>query len=173
MLGGMKHKVESRWPGEISILVMKHSEVSQLCPTLCNPMDCNLPGSTVHGILQARILEWLAISFSRRSLRPRDCTRVSRVVGRRFTIWATREERKEELKSLLMKMKEEIEKAGLKLNIQKMKITASGPIISWQIDGETVETVTGFIFGGSKITADGDCSHGIKRCSSEEKLWPT
>ena len=61
-------------------------------------------------------------------------------------------------------MKEEIENAGLKLNIQKMKITASGPITSWQIDGETVETVTGFIFWGSKITADGDCSHGIKRC---------
>ena len=73
-------------------------------------------------------------------------------------------ESKEELKSLLMKMKEESEKAGLKLNIQKMKILASGPITSWQIDGETVETVSGFIFGGSKITADGDWSHEIKRC---------
>ena len=70
----------------------------------------------------------------------------------------------EELKSLLMKVKEESEKVGLKLNIQKTKITASGPITSWQIDGETVETVTDFIWGGSKITADGDCSHGIKRC---------
>ena len=70
----------------------------------------------------------------------------------------------EELKSLLMKVKEESEKAGLKLNIQKTKIMASGPITLWEIDGETVETVEDFIFLGSKITADGDCSHEIKRC---------
>ena len=69
-----------------------------------------------------------------------------------------------ELKSLLMKVKEESEKVGLKLNIQKTKIMASGPIPSWQIDGETVQTVTDFIFLGSKITADGDCTHEIKRC---------
>ena len=69
----------------------------------------------------------------------------------------------EELKSLLMKVKER-EEVGLKLNIQKTKIMASGPITSWQIDGETMETVTDFIWGGSKITADGDCSHEIKRC---------
>ena len=69
-----------------------------------------------------------------------------------------------ELKSLLMKVKEEREKVGLKLNIQKTNIMASGPTISWQIDEETVETVTDFTFGGSKITADGDCSHEIKRC---------
>ena len=69
----------------------------------------------------------------------------------------------EELKSLLMKVKEESEKVGLKLNIQKTKIMASGPITSWEIDGETVEIVSDFIFGGSKITADGDCSHEIKR----------
>ena len=73
-------------------------------------------------------------------------------------------EGEEELKSLLMKVKEESEKVGLKLNIQKMKIMASGPITSWQIDGEAMETVTDFILGGSKITADGDCSHEIKRC---------
>ena len=73
-------------------------------------------------------------------------------------------ESEEELKSLLMKVKEESEKIGLKLNIQKTKIMASGPITSWQINGETVETVTNFIFLGSKITADGDCSHEIKRC---------
>ena len=72
-------------------------------------------------------------------------------------------ESKEELKSLLMKVKEESEKVGLKLNIQQTKIMASGPIISWQIDGETMETVIDFIFLGSKITADGDCSHEIKR----------
>ena len=72
-------------------------------------------------------------------------------------------ESEEELKSLLMKVKEESEKVGLKLSIQKAKIMASGPITSWQIDGETVETVSDFIFGGSKITADGDCSHEIKR----------
>ena len=69
----------------------------------------------------------------------------------------------EELKNLLMKVKEESEKAGLKFNIQKTKIVASGPITSWQIDGETMETVTDFVFLGSKITADGDCSHEIKR----------
>ena len=73
-------------------------------------------------------------------------------------------ESKEELKSLLMKVKEESEEVGLKLNIQKTKIIASGPITSWQIDGETVETVSDFIFLGSKITAGGDCSHEIKRC---------
>ena len=72
-------------------------------------------------------------------------------------------ESEEELKSLLMKVKEESEKVGLKLNIQKMKIMASGPITSWQIDGETMETVRDFIFLGSKITADGDCSHKLKR----------
>ena len=79
-------------------------------------------------------------------------------------------ESEEELKSLLMKVKEESGKVGLKLNIQKTKTMASGPITSWQIDGETVETVTDFIFGGSKITADGDCRHGIKKRSLEEKL---
>ena len=73
-------------------------------------------------------------------------------------------ESEEELKSLLIKVEEESEKVGLKLNIQKTKIMASGPITSWQIDGETVERVSDFIFGGSKIPADGDCSHEIKRC---------
>ena len=73
-------------------------------------------------------------------------------------------ESKEELKSLLMKVKEESEKADLKLSIQKMKIMTSGPIISWQIGGETMETVTDFLFLGSKITPDDDCSHEIKRC---------
>ena len=76
------------------------------------------------------------------------------------SLWQT----KEELKSLFMKVKVESEKVGLKLNIQKTKIMASGPITSWEIDGETVETVADFILGGSKITADGDCSHEIKRC---------
>ena len=97
-------------------------------------------------------------------------------------------ESEEELKSLLMKVKEESEEAGLKLHIQKMKIMASGPITSWQIDGEIVETMTDFILGGSKITADGDCSHEIKRClllgrkamtnidsilKSRDITWPT
>ena len=74
------------------------------------------------------------------------------------------EESRQELKRLLMKVKEESEKDGLKLNIQKTKITVSGPITSWQIDSETLETVADFIFGGSKITADGDYSHDVKRC---------
>ena len=83
-------------------------------------------------------------------------------------------ESEEELKSLLMKVKEESEKVGLKLNLQKTKIMASGPITSWQRDGETVETVRDFIFLGSKITADVDCSYEMKdACSLEEKLWPT
>ena len=77
-----------------------------------------------------------------------------------------------EQKSLLMKVKEESEKVGLKLNIQKTKITASGPITSWQVDGETVETVSDFILGGSKITADGDCSHEIKRGLPTPVLLP-
>ena len=81
---------------------------------------------------------------------------------------------KKELKSLLMKVKEESEKVSLRLNIQKTKIMASSPTTSWQIDGETVETGTDFIFLGSKITADGDCSHEIKRhLLLKEKLWPT
>ena len=79
-----------------------------------------------------------------------------------------------ELKSFLMKVKEESEKVGLKLNIQKTNIMASGPITSWEMDGETVETAADFIFGGSKITADGDCSHEIKDSYFlEEKLWPS
>ena len=82
-------------------------------------------------------------------------------------------ESEEELKSLLKKVKEESEKVGLEFNIQKMKIMASGPITSCEIDGETVETVSDFILGGSKITADGDCIHEIKRHSLEGKLWPT
>ena len=83
-------------------------------------------------------------------------------------------ESEEELKSLLMKVKEESEKVGLKLNIQKTKIMASGPITSWEIDGETVETVLDFIFLGSKITADGDSAMKLKDAYSlEEKLWPT
>ena len=83
-------------------------------------------------------------------------------------------ESKEQLKSLLMKVKEESEKVGLKLNIRKTNIMASGPINSWQIDGETMKTVTDFIFLGSKITRDDDYSHEMKDvCSLKEKLWPT
>ena len=83
-------------------------------------------------------------------------------------------ESEEEIKSLLMKLKEDSERAGLKLNIQKTKIMASSPITSWQTEGETVETVADFNFGGSKITADGDCRHELKDAYSlEEKLWPT
>ena len=83
-------------------------------------------------------------------------------------------ESEEELKSLLMKVKEESEKVGLKLNIQKTKIMVSGPITSWEMDGETVETVSDFILGGYKTPADSDCSHELKDAYSlEEKLWPT
>ena len=82
-------------------------------------------------------------------------------------------ESEKQLTSLLMKVKEESEKVGLKLNIQKTKIVTLGPITSWQIDGETVQTVSEFILGGSKITADGDCSHEIKRRLLLGKWWPT
>ena len=109
--------------------------------------SCEMPGWMKHK-LESRLLREISIT---NNLRYADDT----------TFMA---ESKEELKSLLMKIKEESEKAGLKLSIQKMKIMASGPITSWQIDGETVETVRDFIFLGSKITADGDCSHEIKRC---------
>ena len=89
----------------------------------------------------------------------------------RFTDNTTLMAKSEELKSLLMKAKEESEKVGLKLNIQKTKIMASGPITSWEIDGETVETVADLILGGSKITADGDCSHEIKDTYSLEEKF--
>ena len=126
--------------------VKSESEVAQSCPVPSDTMDYSLPGSSVHGVRQARVLEWVAITFSR-------CADDTTVMTE-----------SEELKTLLMKVKEESEKAGLKLNIQKTKIMASGPITPWQIDGETMGTVADFILGGSKITADGDCSHEIKRC---------
>ena len=138
------------------------SEVAQSCPTLCDPVDCSAPGSFVHGILQARILGWVAIS------RLDEAQAGIKTAGRNInnlryaddtTLMA---ESKEELKSLLMKVKEEREKVGLVFNIQKTKIMASVPITSQQIDGETMKTVTDFIFLSSKITADGDCSHEIK-----------
>ena len=77
-----------------NIMIESESEVAQSCPTFCNPMDCSVPGSSIHGIFQARILEWVAISFSRRSLRPRDWIQISCIIGRRFTIWTTREVQK-------------------------------------------------------------------------------
>ena len=95
----------------------------------------------------------------------------SRATGKFIPWLGLMAESEEELKSLLMKVKEESEKVGLKLNIKKTKIMTSSPIISWQIDWETMETVRDFILGGSKVTADGDCSHETKRaCSLEEKL---
>ena len=138
-------------------------------------MDCSLPGSSVHGILQARILEWVDISFFKyaeyivQNAGLDEAQTGIKIARRNINNFRYAEdttlmaESEEELKSLLMKVKEESEKVGLKLNIQKTKITASGPTTSWEIDGETVETVSDFIFLGSKITADGDCSHEIKR----------
>ena len=127
--------------------VKSKSEAVQSCRTLCNPIDCSPPGSSIHGIFQARVLEWGAIAFSRYV----DDTTLMAESGK-------------ELKNILMKVKEESDKAGLKLSIQKTKIMASCPIISWQVGGETMETVTDFISLGSKITMDGDCRHEIKRC---------
>ena len=132
-------------------------------------MDCSLPGSSVHGIFQARVLEWGAIAFSLRNAGLEETQAGIKIAGRNINNLgyaddtALMAESEEELKRLLVKVKEESEKVGLKLNIRKTKIMASGPITSWEIDGETVETLSEFILGGSKITADGDCSHEIKR----------
>ena len=156
--------------------VKSESEVTESCPTLSNPMDCSPPGSSLHGIFQARVLEWGAIAFSVYAEyimqnagldKLQAGIKISRrnINNLRYAVETTLvTESKEELKSLLMKVKNESEKADLKLSIQKAKIMASGPITSWQIDGETMETVTGFIFLDSKITADGDYSHEIKKC---------
>ena len=137
-----------------------HAKLLQSCLTLNSPTDCGPTGPSVHGILQARILEWIAISFSRASSQPSDQNLVSYVscmAGGFFTIstpWETPRyasnttlmaESQEDLKFLLMRVKEESEKAGLKLNIKKMKIMTSSPITSWQIEGENVEAVIDFL----------------------------
>ena len=151
-------------------------------------MDCSSKGSSVHGISQARILEFkirkgvhqgcivspclfnLHAEYIMQNAGLNESQAGIKIARRNInnlryaddnTLMA---ESKEELKSLLMRVKQESEKTGLKLNIQKTKIMASSPITSWQIDGEKLETVTNFIFLGSKITVDGDCSHEIKRC---------
>ena len=126
--------------------VKSESEVAQLGLTLSDPMDCSPPGSSIHGIFQERVTGV-------------GCHCLLQYVDD-ITLMA---ESEEELKSLLMTVKVESEKVGLKLNIQKTKIMASGPITSWEVDGETVETMSDFIFLGSKITADGDCSREITR----------
>ena len=151
-------------------------------------MDCSSKGSSVHGISQARILEFkirkgvhqgcivspclfnLHAEYIMQNAGLNESQAGIKIARRNInnlryaddnTLMA---ESKEELKSLLMRVKQESEKTGLKLNIQKTKIMASSPITSWQIDGEKLETVTNFIFLGSKITVDSDCSHKIKRC---------
>ena len=118
-------------------------------------MDCSLPGSSIHGIFQAKSTGVGCHFLLQGIFLTQQSNLGLYIAGRRFTIWATRE---------VLKVKEKNEKADLKLNIRKMKIMASGPITSWQIEGETMETVRDFSFGGSKITEDGDCSHEIKRC---------
>ena len=120
--------------------------------TYIQSTSCKMPGWMKHK-LESRLWGEISITSDMQVTPP---------------LWQKAKE--EELKSLLMKVKEESEKFGLKLNIQKTKIMASGPITSCQIDEETMETVTDFIFFGFKITADGDCSHEIKRCFLEEKL---
>ena len=122
------------------MILVNNAELLQSCLTLCNPMDCSPPSSSVHGIFQARILEWVAMpSFKGSSSVAQQVKNVS-ADGRK----------RRKLKSLLMKVKEESKKVGLKLNIQKTKIMASGPITSWEIGGETVSD---FIFLG--------CSHHL------------
>ena len=148
--------------------VKSENEVAQSCPTLSDPMDCSLPDSSVHGIFQAGVLEWGAIAFSNLyaeyiiwNAEMDEAQDGIKIAGRnsnilRYADDTTLMAESEEVKGLLMKMKEESEKAGLKLNIQKTKIMASSPITSWQIDGETMETVRDVIFWGSKITAGDD-----------------
>ena len=113
---------------------------------------------------------WETLGWKKHKLESRSRRNINNLRYADTTLMA---ESEEELKSLLMKVKEESEKVGLKLNIQKTKIMASGPITSWQIDGKTMETVTDFIFLGSKITVGGDHSHEIRACSLKEKLWWT
>ena len=159
------------------------SEVTQSCPTLLDPKDYSPPGSSIHGIFQARILEWIAISFCRGSSQLRDQTQVSYIVDRLFTIWATRESlryagdttlmaKSKELKSLLISVKKESGKAGLKLNIQKTKIMAPGPITSWQIDwGKQWQILFSWALKSLwMVTA----TMKLKAAwSLEEKLWQT
>ena len=120
--------------------VKSESEVAQSCPTLGDPMDCSLPGFSVHGIFQARVLEWVA-EYIMRNAGLEEAQAGIKIAGRninnlRYADNTTlKAESEEELKSLLMKVKEESKKVGLKLNIQNTKIMASGPIISWEIDG--------------------------------------
>ena len=151
MPGWMKHKLESRLLGEISITSdMQWRRQWQPTPILFleNPRDSKAWWAAVYGVIQSQTrLKQLSSSSSRYAY---DTT--------------LRAESKEELNSLLMKVKEESEKAGLKLNIQKTKVMESGPITLWQTNGEKIETVTDFIFFGFKITADNDCSHEMKRC---------
>ena len=156
----------------------------QLCPTLCNPMDCSLPEASVHGLLQARILEWVDISFFKyaeyivQNARLDEAQTGIKIARRNINNLRYAEdttlmaESEEELKSLLMKVKEESEKVGLKLNIQKTKITASSPITSWEIDGETKETVRDFFFWGApKSLQMMTAAMKLKdACSLEEKL---
>ena len=129
------------------------------------PMDCSLPGSSVHGIFQARVLERVAIASPGDLPDPgvESGSPALQADAYRLSHQGSPMAEREELKSLLIKVREESEKADLKLNIQKTKVMASGPITSWEIDGETVETVSDLMFLGSKIPADGNCSHEIKR----------
>ena len=151
--------------------VKSESEVGQSCPTLSDSLDCSLPGSSVHGVFQARQLEWAAISFSRGSSQPRDWTQVSRLEGRCFIIWATRESLGRRTKETLNDSERWEWKVGLHLNIHKTKIIASGPITSWQIDGKKMETVTDFIFLGFKLLQMVTAAMKLKDdCSLEEKL---
>ena len=197
MLGWTNHKLESRLPEEcqkFQICRWYHANAAaaaeslQSCQTLCDPRDGSPPGSPVPGILQARTLEWVAISFSNAwkwKLKVKSFSRVWPLAipwtaayqappsmgFSRQEYWTgvpfpsptmLIAESKEKLESLLMKVKES-EKTGLKLNVQKLKFMAFDAIISWTLDGETMETVTDYIYLDSKITMDGDCSHKIKR----------
>ena len=178
MLGWKKHKLESRLPGEISIISDMQKDFPGGSDSKASCLQCGRPGS-IPGSgrssgegngnpLQYFCLEnpmdrgaWWAKDHEVTKSRTRlsDFTFTFRYADDTTLIT----ESEEELKSLLIKVKEESEKVGLKLKIQKTKIIASGPITSWEIDGETVETVSDFIFWASKISADGDCSHEIKR----------
>ena len=162
------------------------NEVAQSCPTLCNPMGCNIPGSSVHGILQARILEWVAISFSRGSSRPRDRTQVSCIIGRCFTIWATGKPHfaKCSIYSILSfytvhEFSQQVYSGGLPFSppvdvlLEHSTMTCLGwPYIAWLTASLSYAAPSpqqgsdlwrDFLFLGSKITVDGDCNYEIRR----------
>ena len=145
--------------------------VAQSCLTLCNTMDCSPPGSCVHEIFQARILDWVAISLSRGSSWPRNWTRVSCIADRFFTGWTTREAHIQSTSCEMPGWRKESEKAGLKFNIQKTKIMASSSITSWQMGQKWKQWQTLFYWALKSLQMVTEAIKLEDTCFLEEKLW--